>query len=1392
MSMKRLPLRLLSFLTRWLWRGVVLVVIAAAVMVSAGREMAPLLSRHKVWLEANLSARIGEPVLMQTISAHWEGLVPELSAQQLRVGDFVRIDQLLLRVDLLASAHARALVFDTLELQHAVVKVPVGSSTADQDFNLRAYLEFLFSSADIRIRDLKVNLVPEASQPLTLHIDEVTVQNAADLHQLKAVIAIAKDQFADASAKDTASPFQLVMKFNGEASDIFSGEGRAHLALGDGRNIPELGQFLVGLFSPGTHVVVSNTSDASGQVWATWKQQHLDWVTDISLKDMEFSHQVAGHDPQSEAREDHYRVDFAGRFSGHVLMEAMRGKHYFLQVPVGQEMQINTKSYTLPALSWQYDKKDSASGMQFPAQGNNTGEMSIYIPVLKLPEVAGYLDLLPSEVLRDAIGKLRPEGELTRIHVTVPLSSPDANNRAQQENHLRIRANLEQVSVGAWEGAPALTQVDGYIEAAPESGVVELDSRDGFSMHYPLYPAAMEYQRASGRVYWTVDAEDQHIYVGGRQLDLHGEEGELHGEFWLDLPPHETHEPPELYLAVGLMNADAKFRNKYLPDTLDTSLKKWLDGSIQDGILSESGFIYRGSLREGNPLDRSLLFFGKVQNARLRFDQSWPLLDHLQGSLLVDNNTVYASIGAARFLDFDLSQGSIGVIPSAAAKNGTAPFLTIDADANGSVSALDIVRKTPLQKDLGSVFDGWQLDGDTRGHLQLGINIGKSTRKDFQEIDLHFAGNNLLVGGVDLPLQQLAGNVHYSSTKGLSSSPLTARLWGNEQSITLAPGTAGHGMPDVIVSVSGDIDPSALAIWAHLPLLHFLNGGIPVEGTISLPLDGAADASRPLAKLSLHSDLHGVAMDLPPPLKKTADEKQSLDLRANLWRNTQQYQINYGKESSGNLLSASVEQNAQGILKGNILLNQPVDPAATLPDQLRVHATLDGAILSDWVSVIERHAAFVKADREQPLAEKAPPAQAALSSTAGVPSFDVLIHQPSIGNLKMDETKLSALYHEDKLAGNYWEATFRNSMMAGRYQNFDDEQHRPELELDTVKIGEADQKDETNPAAAPGDDSKRVDPLADMVPQDLPALHVHAKQVILKGDDVGDWRFDLEPDAQGVTISNLFIAMPGMGIAGLEKNQGASMRWTRQGDEMHTEAMTHMNLSNQDGARDLFGLERIVEADKTDIQGNVRWQGSPAMISFRRLQGELSISSEKGRFLNSTTSTDLMRVINVFNFSAWARRLKLDFTDLYKKGVSYDEVTGRIKVDRGKVVFDEPLQLKGPSGRFELSGSLDSVQNTIDGSLIVTLPVNQNATWIAALAVGLPVAAGVWAVSKIFGAEIDKLSSVHYSVTGSLDEPKVRFENLLPAMPKDKEKAKKADEKKSGAASKDAPFGVED
>jgi len=1346
MRLKKISVWLLSSVTRWLWRLAVLMVIAVAVTVSAGRQLAPLLHAHKTWLETNLTTSIGQIVTMQSVDAYWEGLVPELVVKQLAIGNLLQVDNALMRVDLLGSLKARTLVFDTLDISRASVKIPVGLPDEDQALNIRAYLEFLFGSADIRVRDLDMTLIEDsakqsADNQLYLHMDELTVQNDQQSHWLNSAITIGTESTAEKKA-----PVQLVMKFVGDASDIFSGKGRAHFDFGDRKNLSLLQRFLYRLPNNQVFAYITKIESGSGEIWASWSDQRIEWVSETDIKGLAF----AG---------DKYTVDFSGKLAGHILMEDRVARQYFMQVLPDQTISVNQRPYPLPVLGLQFDNRSSGDASLFGADDKQS-HITFYVPGLNLATMTPYLDLLPSQLWRDVLKTLKPSGELKNITVSIPVLKIIDNQG------WLVRANLDKVSVATWKGAPALTSVDGYVEASADSGFVEIDSQQGFSMHYnTLYHQPMKYDQALGRVHWSIESATQHVYVGSHDIDLHGEEGELRGSFWLDIPPTKSPQAPELYLLASLDNTSVKFRNKYLPYTLDPTLKSWLDSSIQDGTLTESGFIYRGALQKNEPQEQALVFFSNIKNAHLKFDPEWPVLGDMDGFLLVDNETVQAKIKKGNFLGFNFSNAIAEANPSA---NQQAHFLTLQADVSGPGNdILNVMRDTPLKQTFGNTFDGWSLSGNTKGHINLGVRIGEAEEPNSQEIDLHLDGNDLWIGGVDLPLAQLKGDAHYSSVTGLTAPLLDAHLWNEEETITITPEVHGEGMPDIAVRMKGTIDPQAAALWAHLPFVHFFQGDIPVEATLNVPLHNTTEP-LPAATIVLNSDMKGVAVNLPAPFKKSADEVLPATVKVDLWKDKQQYHVEYGS-----LISGSVEQSTHGKLKGDIVINPQGDALTELPDYFRVRATLDQATLADWLPVIERNTAFTKADEET--YKKNNPGEHAPVDAPVYPIFDLFINHLMIGSMKLDDMKLAVDYQKDSsngnsLNGNYWNVAFQNAIMTGRYHAFDDVQQLPEVEFDTVKIGEADSKPEADQPPAVEDDSKRIDPLADIIPQDLPAMRVHVKQVILKGDDVGDWRYVLKPTKQGAVLQDMYIAMPGLTMRGLENDHGATLRWYRDGNDMHTEVSSRFDLSNQDGAKKLFGVEKIIEAQNTEIHGSFQWKGSPAMLSFRRLQGDLALSSEKGRFLNSTASTDLMRVINVFNFSTWARRLKLDFTDLYKKGVSFDKVSADIALDRGKVTFDKPLIMEGPSGRFELKGMIDSVQNTVDASLIVTIPVNQNATWIAALAAGLPVAAGVWAVSKIFGHEIDKLSSISYTVSGSLDDPKVQFVSLLPDLQKEKPK----------------------
>jgi len=155
-----------------------------------------------------------------------------------------------------------------------------------------------------------------------------------------------------------------------------------------------------------------------------------------------------------------------------------------------------------------------------------------------------------------------------------------------------------------------------------------------------------------------------------------------------------------------------------------------------------------------------------------------------------------------------------------------------------------------------------------------------------------------------------------------------------------------------------------------------------------------------------------------------------------------------------------------------------------------------------------------------------------------------------------------------------------------------------------------------------------------------------------------------------------------------------------------------------------------------------------------------------GRFLDVETGSGPMRVFSLLNFNAIAKRMTFDFSDVFGKGISFDEIEAKMAVDHGLVNFIEPMVIDGTGSNFKVSGSVDLVNGDLDNEMIVTLPVNKSLPWYAAYLgiVASPLAAGAVLVGeRIFREQIQQFSSARYKVAGTLESPTVTFVGVFNA-----------------------------
>jgi uncharacterized protein YhdP len=232
-------------------------------------------------------------------------------------------------------------------------------------------------------------------------------------------------------------------------------------------------------------------------------------------------------------------------------------------------------------------------------------------------------------------------------------------------------------------------------------------------------------------------------------------------------------------------------------------------------------------------------------------------------------------------------------------------------------------------------------------------------------------------------------------------------------------------------------------------------------------------------------------------------------------------------------------------------------------------------------------------------------------------------------------------------------------------------------------------------------------------------------------------------------------------IAGLQisPEQPGLLRWDQAATENATQLETVIAFDDLGHTLEQLGYQRILETEGGLAHLNLSWPGGPQGYAMTALQGSLRLETSEGRFLEASAGTSgALRVVSILNLADIVRRLSL--TQMFESGIPFERLRSQAFFHGGTLEVSD-MDVRGSGSEFQFSGVTDLEASTINGELVVTLPVANNLPWVAALAAGLPVAAGVFVVSKVFENQMDRFSSGVYRVSGPLDDPEVVFDRIF-------------------------------
>lgn len=894
------------------------------------------------------------------------------------------------------------------------------------------------------------------------------------------------------------------------------------------------------------------------------------------------------------------------------------------------------------------------------------------------------------------LDSLQPQGALRNIQV-------DYRPRIEGDERLQFAANLERIGFAAYLASPAAENISGSVAGDLGQGELRLAS-ENFSLHLDtLFPEPWLYSQASARLTWQLD--EQAFTLRSPYLQVLGEEGPIAGDFLIRLmfdPEAEDY----MDLRVGLRDGDARYTEKYLPTRapgLSAELADWLKTAIRGGTVNEGYFQYQGSLNKGAAdAARSLSLFFAVEDAELAFQPGWPALREARGDVFIEDSGVRVRVVEGRILDSRVRNATAD-IPHAAP--GQAPRLLLDSELQSSVGdALKILQDAPM--GTAETFAGWQGEGPLSGRLKLDLPLRKG-QAPAVIVDFTTEGARLKLSTPELELSQLQGTFRYDTASGLSAPDIRAHALGHAvRGKAMAEGSRGHARTQI--EAGGQVPLSSLTAWLGVTEPLPLSGTLPYR--LRLTLDGLD------SQLRVDSNLQGVAVALPAPFGKSATEEGYADWRMTLSGDERRYWLDYADLASL-AFAAPPGRLAEG--RGELRLG---DGPALLPagKGVRLRGQVSELDWPAWQAALKPYAGVAPEEAQQVFKD----AQLKIGRFSG---FGVTLDDLTIGL---------------KRAPAAWSLNLESQLLKGRVDLPDADATPIAVNLEYLRLPAA--------AAKDGVVEDKPDPLLGVDPRQVPPLDLRIARVLQGSEALGAWSLKARPNASGVQFNDLNLELKGLqltGSAGWQGTAEASSSWYK--GRMQGKDLSDVLLAWN------FAPTASSESFHLDVDG--RWPGSPAWVSLKRFSGSLDATLRNGQFTEVQGPASALRVFGLLNFNSIGRRLRLDFSDLLGRGLSYDRVKGLLVASDGVYVTREPITLTGPSSNLELDGTLNMADDLVDATLLVTLPVSNNLP-LAALIVGAPAIGGaLFVVDKLLGDRVARFASVQYSVKGRWQDPQITF-----------------------------------
>ena len=870
-----------------------------------------------------------------------------------------------------------------------------------------------------------------------------------------------------------------------------------------------------------------------------------------------------------------------------------------------------------------------------------------------------------------------------------------------------VTAQLCEATLQPVRGLPGLNNLCGTVELTPGQGRVTLDSRKVRVDAAGLLRAPVTLETLAGAIAWRREADGWRLSSAG--LDLIN--ADLNARFWGNVLIADSG-TPLLDLHSHYHEVKASAIRHYLPVTvIPPKGIAWLDRALVSGRVTTGDAILRGPAA-AFPYDQGGGLFEtrfQVDNTVLDYAPGWPRLEAAKGIVLFRGSSMQVDISAGRLLDAKVER----IAAHVADFNKT--VVQVKGKAKGPGASLwRALRDSPFGRDLGDDLPDLRIDGANSLDLELTIPVDEEPIRVQGRVGL--LDNTVKLADGNLQLDRLRGEVRFSEAN-LNAKEVQARLRGEPAQIDLDL-VGGEGNRNLRAQLRGQWGLPTLAGPAAELLKQHVSGKSAWEAVLTVPT-GRRARLEPTAAFTLdaHSDLRGVTVRLPAPLGKTSTETRPLriSLRPGSAEN-REIALRYGENVQAAMELANFSADPQ-LLRGELRINAG---AARLPDAPGLAIT---ARLPRW------ELSNLGGSAHNPSSSNGTVA----GSWRMIRSLDLRIDEWVVGSQTFADVALNAARQDQTI-----QIEIRSETLAGKVTVPDESNPNRPIQAALRRLHLRRAADSPESAATVASHANEIDP------RRWPPLAVTVADLRLNGVRLGRLRLAALPQSSGIRLTEFTLDSRQQHIT-------ASGDWERS----RNGPISRLNVKLQSRALSqtlaAFGYSGVgIAQGETQVELAVNWAADLPDFALELLEGSLKLRVGPGQLLDIDPGVG--RMLGLFNVQNLMRRLTLDFSDIVKPGMSFDQITGEFTFRQGHAYTDN-LLIESPTARIEIQGRTGLKERDYAQRITVTPQFSGALPVAGAIAGGPAVGAAVLLAERLLQKGIEKAGSYRYALSGSWDQP---------------------------------------